>query len=127
MDHPPPSDDSAQRVYEVAAELFAVMATPLRLRILSALCHEEKNVGQLVNELAASQPNLSQHLSVLYRAGILTRRRQGNQAFYAIGNPKAVSLCRAVCTQIAIEIDDPGAIAPVERLAPPHAGRLAAG
>ena len=114
----PPASSDAQRVYEVAAELFAVMATPLRLRILSALCQQEKNVGELVRELDTSQPNLSQHLATLYRAGILTRRRQGNQVFYAVSNPKAVSLCRAVCTQIAIEFDDPSAVAPAERLAP---------
>jgi ArsR family transcriptional regulator len=32
-------------------------------------------------------------------------------------NPKAVSLCRAVCTQIAIEFEDPDAVPKAERLA----------
>lgn len=113
--------DDARRVYEVAAELFALMATPVRLRIISALCHGEKNVGALVDELGSSQPNLSQHLATLYRAGVLAKRREGNQVWYAVANPKAVSLCRAVCTQIAIELDDPAAVAPADRLAPARA------
>jgi DNA-binding transcriptional ArsR family regulator len=115
------STDESQRVFEVAAELFALMATPLRLRIISSLCSGEKNVGALVEELGSSQPNLSQHLATLYRAGILAKRREGNQVWYSVCNPKAVSLCRAVCTQIAIEFDDPSAVPPTERLAPARA------
>jgi DNA-binding transcriptional ArsR family regulator len=34
-------------VFDKAADLFAVMSTPIRLRIISALCLGEKNVGQL--------------------------------------------------------------------------------
>jgi DNA-binding transcriptional ArsR family regulator len=110
--------DEVQRVYEVAAELFAVMAAPQRLKIISALCHAEMNVSALLVAVETSQPNLSQHLATLYRAGIVARRREGNQIFYSVCNPKAVSLCRAVCTQVAIEFDDPASVAPAERLAP---------
>lgn len=110
--------NDAARVYEVAAELFAVMAAPLRLKIISALCSAEMNVSELLAAVETSQPNLSQHLATLYRAGIVARRRDGNQVFYSVCNPKAVSLCRAVCTQVAIEFDDPASVAPAERLAP---------
>jgi DNA-binding transcriptional ArsR family regulator len=109
--------DEAQHVYQAAAELFALMAAPQRLRIISSLCHGEKNVGTLVEEVGGSQPNLSQHLATLYRAGIVSKRREGNQIWYAVCNPKAVSLCRAVCTQIAIEFEDPDAVPKAERLA----------
>lgn len=111
----------ADQVYAVAAELFAVMATPLRLKIIAALCNDEKNVGRLLEEIDTTQPNMSQHLGTLYRAGILARRREGTQVYYRVANAKAVSLCRAVCTQIAIEIEDPRALAPAERLAPARA------
>ncbi|TMG97305.1 MAG: winged helix-turn-helix transcriptional regulator, partial [Betaproteobacteria bacterium] len=70
-----PAPDDADRVYEVAAELFSVMATPLRLKIISALCHGEKSVSQLLADIATTQPNMSQHLSQLYRAGIVDKRR----------------------------------------------------
>src|SRR5689334_25309015 len=95
--------DDVDRVYQVAAELFAVMATPLRLKIISALCHGEKSVGQLLDDIATTQPNMSQHLSHLYRAGIVSRRREGTQMFYAVCNEKAVSLGRAVCVQLGVE------------------------
>lgn len=111
----PPREES-QRVFEHAAELFAVLSTPMRLRLLSALCDGEKSVGQLLERIQTTQPNLSQHLNVLYRSGILARRKEGTQMFYRVQSEKAVALCRAVCTQVAIELDDPGQQPLSERL-----------
>lgn len=106
------------RVFELAAELFGVLATPMRLRILSALCDREKSVTQLLQEIDTTQPNLSQHLNLLYRAGVLAKRKDGTQVIYRVQSEKAVTLCRTVCTQIAIEMDEPGTISAAERLSP---------
>jgi len=106
------------RVFELAAELFGVLATPMRLRILSALCEREKSVNELLAEIDTTQPNLSQHLAVLYRTGVLAKRREGTQMIYRVQSEKAVALCRSVCTQIAIELDEPGALSPAESLSP---------
>ena len=43
--------DEIDGVYDKAAELFAVLSTPIRLRIISQLCQGEKNVGQLLNQI----------------------------------------------------------------------------
>ena len=104
------------RVFELAAELFGVLATPMRLRILSALCDGERTVTQLLEKIDTTQPNLSQHLNVLYRSGILAKRKDGTQVIYRVQSEKAVTLCRAVCTQIAIEVDEPLQLPPSERL-----------
>ncbi len=106
------------RVFELAAELFGVLATPMRLRILSALCDREKSVSQLLQEIDTTQPNLSQHLNLLYRSGVLAKRKEGTQVIYRVQSEKAVMLCRTVCTQIAIEIDEPSAVPASERLSP---------
>ncbi len=92
---------SADQVFEQAAELFGLMSAPIRLRIISELCRGELNVTQLLERVAATQPNMSQHLSTLYRAGVLARRRDGSQIYYSIGNERAAAVCRAVCTDIA--------------------------
>jgi DNA-binding transcriptional ArsR family regulator len=98
------------RVFELAAELFAVLSTPIRLRILSALCEQEKSVNQLLQEIDTTQPNLSQHLAVLFKTGVLAKRKDGAQVIYRVQSEKAVALCRSVCTQIAIEMDEPDAV-----------------
>lgn len=110
------AESEPDQVFTSAAELFRLLATPIRLKIISALCQTEKNVSQLLTEIDTTQPNMSQHLATLYRAGVLGRRRDATQVYYRIGNERAASLCRAVCTQIALEMDE-GA-APGRRLAP---------
>lgn len=92
----------AERVFERAAELFGLLSSPLRLRIVSELCRGELNVGQLLDRIDTTQPNMSQHLAVLYRAGVLARRREGSQIHYGIGNLDAAVVCRSVCVDIAI-------------------------
>lgn len=96
--------DEMQALFERAAEWFGVLSTPQRLRIISTLCQGEKNVGQLLEEMNVSQPNMSQQLSLMYRAGLVVKRRQGVQVFYSIANDSVVAVCRAVCTQVAIEL-----------------------
>ena len=100
------SDLESDEVFELAAEVFRIMSAPMRLKIISALCNGEKNVGELLAEIPTTQPNMSQHLNTLYKAGVLGRRRDGVQIYYRIINERVVTLCRAVCTQIAIETVD---------------------
>ena len=95
----------ADAVFDKAADLFAVMSTPIRLRIISALCQGEKNVGQLLENIGVAQPNMSQHLNILFRSGILGKRRQGAQVFYRIEDETAAKLCRAVCLQAGVNDD----------------------
>ncbi len=110
------SADSAAQVFQAAADLFSVLSTPMRLKILSVLCHGELTVSQMLAQIDSSQPNLSQHLNVLYRSGILTKRKEGTQMIYRIQSERAMLLCRSVCTQIAIELDEPAQVAQGDRL-----------
>jgi len=116
------NSDESDEVFTKAAELFAIMATPVRLKLISALCNEEKNVSQLLAEIDTTQPNISQHLNTLYRSGIIGRRREGTQIFYRLKSERAASLCRAVCTQVAAELDSDTDIPESDRLLP--GGRL---
>jgi DNA-binding transcriptional ArsR family regulator len=95
--------DEMNEVFDRAAALFAVLSTPVRLRIISVLCQGEKNVGQLRAQIDVAQPNMSQHLNIMYRSGILGKRRQGAQMFYRIADEKAAVVCRAMCTQVTID------------------------
>lgn len=113
-----PAGAEADEVFESAAELFSLLSTPIRLKLLSALCHGERNVSELLAQIDTTQPNLSQHLGTLYRAQILGRRREGTQIYYRIANQRAVTLCRAVCTQMALEMDGEAELPDEDRLLP---------
>ncbi len=106
------------RVFETAAELFAILATPVRLKIISAVCQDEKNVSELLELIDTTQPNMSQHLGTLYRSGILAKRCEGTQIYYRLQSERVATLCRAVCTQVAIELDEVDDIDSSDRLLP---------
>jgi DNA-binding transcriptional ArsR family regulator len=106
------------RVFESVAELFSVLSTPIRLKIISAVCQGEKSVSQLLGEIDTTQPNMSQHLATLYRAGILGKRREGTLIYYRLQSERVATLCRAVCTQVASELNEDTDPASRDRLTP---------
>jgi ArsR family transcriptional regulator len=61
---------------------------------------------------------MSQHLGTLYRSGILAKRREGTQIYYRLQSERVATLCRAVCTQVAIELDSVDDIDSSDRLLP---------
>lgn len=84
------------RVFAVAADLFGLLATPTRLRIVCALIEGEKNVTELLERIDVTQPNMSHHLGTLYRCGVLARRRSGAQVHYRVTNEQVRRLCLAL-------------------------------
>jgi DNA-binding transcriptional ArsR family regulator len=82
---------------ELVARRFRILGEPFRLRILHQLEQGEHTVNELVDSLDASQSNVSKHLQLLYDAGLVTRRRDGNSILYSIGDPIVFELCRIVC------------------------------
>ncbi len=95
--------DKPDHIFDKAAELFRVMSAPMRLKIISCLCDGEQNVSYLLERIETTQPNMSQHLNTLYKAGVLTKRREGVQIHYQIANEQIVNLCKAVCGQVENE------------------------
>ena len=82
---------------ELVARRFAVLAEPMRLRLLQALFEGEKNVTTLVAATGGTQANISRHLQTLTEAHLLKRRKEGLQVFYAIADPSIFQLCELVC------------------------------
>lgn len=87
-------------VFDRAARLFRILATANRLKIVHALCEGELNVTQLLARIDSTQSNMSQQLNILYRVGILARRRDGVKIYYRIADQLVANLCRAVCIEV---------------------------
>lgn len=71
-------------------DVFAVIAEATRRDILVSLRSGDKAVGELVQELDASQPTISKHLKVLREADLVSMRAQGQKRYYAL-NPKPLA------------------------------------
>ncbi|HQY04935.1 MAG TPA: metalloregulator ArsR/SmtB family transcription factor [Lacunisphaera sp.] len=82
---------------EIVARRFAVLAEPMRLRLIQALFAGEKNVTELVAATEGTQANISRHLQTLIAAHVLARRKEGLQVYYRISDPTIAKLCTLVC------------------------------
>lgn len=82
---------------EVIAERFRVLGEPMRIRLLDRLRDGAATVQELQDATGASQQNVSKHLGVLLRAGIVGRTKEGNYARYSIADETVFLLCEEVC------------------------------
>jgi len=99
------SADELHAVFDAVARYFSLLSEPTRLRILHAICQSEQSVTAIVAATGATQTNVSRHLALLLRAGVVGRRRDGKTVYYAVADPDFVSICRSVCVRIAGRID----------------------
>lgn len=89
---------------EAIAERFRVLGEPMRIRILDRLRAGEASVGRLAEDLGTSQQNVSKHLSVLARSGLVAREKRGNAVVCRIADPSVFELCEQVCGGLARQV-----------------------
>ena len=97
-------------VFERVANYFALLSEPMRLKILYALCDGGKAVTDIVSIAGSTQANVSRHLSLLYRAKLLSRRKEGTQVFYSISDRNALALCKTVCADVIFDMEQQKAV-----------------
>lgn len=95
---PPPLPEEA---LERVAARFRALGDPSRLRLLSRLMEGERSVGELMEETGLSQTNVSRHLGLLRREGLVERRAEGNRGLYRIADPTMAKVCAMVCGSLA--------------------------
>jgi ArsR family transcriptional regulator len=82
--------------FEENARLLKVLAHPTRLHIVSLIRQRQPCVKSMEGILGVSQPNLSQHLSLLRNTGVVEAAREGNQVCYRIKNQLVLKLLDAL-------------------------------
>ncbi|MEW6583273.1 MAG: metalloregulator ArsR/SmtB family transcription factor [Actinomycetota bacterium] len=82
---------------ELIAERFRLLSEPMRIRILDRLREGPRSVGALAEDLATSQQNVSKHLGLLHRAGVLARDKEGTSTIYRIADATVFDMCEHVC------------------------------
>lgn len=75
-------------IFVLQAGILKAMGHPTRVRIVDSLRGGERCVCEIVVELQLEQANISQHLAVLRRAGILVMRREGVMVMYRVRCPQ---------------------------------------
>jgi DNA-binding transcriptional ArsR family regulator len=88
------------------AERFRVMGDPLRIRLLDHLRSGPATVKELVEVVPSSQQNVSKHLGLLHRAGIVSRAKEGTAVRYAIADESVFEICELVCGGLRTRLEE---------------------
>lgn len=67
------------------ADIFAVLANPVRRQLLERLCGQPLSAGELSNRFDLSRPAVAEHLKVLRDAGLVADEAQGRRRIYRVG------------------------------------------
>jgi DNA-binding transcriptional ArsR family regulator len=78
------------------SEVFKAMGHPLRLGIIEFLRNGEQCVCDIVEHVGTEISNVSKHLSVLKKAGIVNDRRDGLKIMYSLAMPCALDFIHCV-------------------------------
>src|ERR1017187_10634168 len=97
---------------EMIAERFRVLGEPMRIRLLDALREGPATVQELQQATGASQQNVSKHLGLLLRSGLVSRSKEGNFSLYAIADEGVFDLCEQVCGGLRRQLDELNAVLP---------------
>jgi len=66
------------------AEIYKLLANPIRLEILDILEKNETSLDDLSEIIGIRKPNTSQHLAILRYLKVVKVRKEGQKAFYSI-------------------------------------------
>ncbi len=85
-----------EKLYALQADICRVLGHPRRLAILDLLSGGERPTADLLRELRIGKVNLSQHLSVMKRAGLILTRQEGRTTLHRLAFPEIKDACRMI-------------------------------
>jgi DNA-binding transcriptional ArsR family regulator len=99
------------QLFKMQADICKTMSDPKRLMIVHELREGEMSVGQLATRLELPQANVSQHLSILRKRGIVATRREGTTVHYSLSGNKIAEACDMVRSVLAEQLEKSKALA----------------
>jgi ArsR family transcriptional regulator len=88
-------NDDRQR-YAIHAAVFAALANPTRHELMHRLCDAPRTPSELADLLEVSRPNVSQHLAILQRDGLVRRHREEGRVLWKVVNPRLAEACALI-------------------------------
>ena len=80
-------DKNKQLLFEKQAEIAKAIAHPLRTAIIDFLKEGEQCVCDIADYVGSERSNISRHLSVMVKAGVLEYRKEGLKVMYKLKTP----------------------------------------
>jgi len=83
-------------VFERQASICKAFAHPTRLHLLDLIGKGERGVSDIQKRVGVTKANLSQHLTVLRAAGVISTRRNGKQVYVGLAIPEVKQACHLI-------------------------------
>lgn len=93
------------------AERLAVLGQVVRLRLVEQLASGGATPQELADTLGLTQQNVSKHLQILHRNGLVTRRPEGSSVIYALRDGSTVRLLEDVVGSVSEHLRELSALA----------------
>ena len=74
-------------LYEKQAEIAKAVAHPLRIAVIEFLKDGERCVCDIAEHVGSERSNVSRHLGLMVRAGVLSCHKEGLKVFYTLRTP----------------------------------------
>jgi DNA-binding transcriptional ArsR family regulator len=101
----------AEGLLSLVAERLAVLGQVVRLRLVEQLADGPATPQELVDALGLTQQNVSNHLQILYRAGVVSPRPDGTNVFYSLRDESTVRLLEDVVASVTERLRELSALA----------------
>ena len=85
-----------KKLYRMKAEVIAAAGHEIRLAIIDFLKDGEQCVCDIAEHVAAQRSNVSRHLAVLLKAGIVQQRKEGLRMLYSLKTPCILNFMQCV-------------------------------
>jgi DNA-binding transcriptional ArsR family regulator len=96
----------SESVVSLVTGRLALLSDPTRVRLLALLEEREASVQELSDKMTSTPQNISRHLGILHRAGVVARRRDGPFVYYSLTDYSTCRLLERVLASITGQIDE---------------------
>ncbi|MHC4591326.1 MAG: ArsR/SmtB family transcription factor [Planctomycetota bacterium] len=103
-------DSETGKVYELKALVLKALAHPLRLAVVDFLADGERCVCEIAEHVGAERSNVSRHLALMLRAGILECRRDGLKVLYTLKTPCVLDFLSCATNVLREQIESSRAV-----------------
>jgi ArsR family transcriptional regulator len=99
-----------KRLYEMKAEIIQAAAHPIRLAVIEYLGKGERCVCDIVEHVEAQRSNVSRHLALMLKTGLLESRKEGLNVYYQLRTPCILEFLSCVETVLRERIESHSAV-----------------
>jgi len=76
-----------RRLCEMKADVIKAAAHPIRVAVIDSLKRGERCVCEIAKQVGAERSNVSRHLAIMTKAGLLASRKDGLMVYYSLRTP----------------------------------------